>query len=511
MNKNIMKVIVAVLVVSLTILGCGGQTILVPPTETPVATNEPPHEIYAGFTDDPSMPFVMIHKTGENLALTQDAKSSTVTGAVWTSPDGTSVVIYTDKNGRPTGVVVGEQVILFSNYTADTVDLTVIKADGTKVTAQSKLDKDILQKITAFNPSPNSLVSFSRPSQQQEELDKWFWMKTGLYMFDVAVCTTGALTLGTNSAAAGIFAVLAPATILALAKACTGALLGTLIRVAKILDLDVSGLEQSDNLLDILKCTAGNDLKACLKSLILAAQYNEQLANQTVASNPNYAGLQLGTIEFDRPPTNTPTSTPVPTLTPTPTTAPTDTPQPVSSLRGTVTQLSNCRYGPDWPYLYKYGVGVGTRMEVIGRDTDGNWLYVQGIGGHNPCWIKAVQIQVDGDEMSLPDAYPFTQNLPISPFFEQLTISVSNSGGMVNVSWSEHIIRSDLGTEQGIEYIVEIWTCVDGKPAFYALGLPPGETSASFQIDNSCGVTSHADVIGEDKEGFSIPAEIPLP
>jgi hypothetical protein len=207
-------------------------------------------------------------------------------------------------------------------------------------------------------------------------------------------------------------------------------------------------------------------------------------------------------------------STPTPAFTPTPaptaTPLPTSTPQPVSSLRGTVQQLSNCRYGPDWPYLYKYGVGVGTRMEVIGRDMDGDWLYVQGIGGNNACWIKAVQIQVDGDVMSLSDAYPLTKNLPISPFFPQITItSVSNSGGTVNVNWMEHIVREDLNTEQGIEYIVEIWTCVGGKPTFYALGT--NDTSASFEIDNSCGITSHADVIGEDKEGFSPPAIIALP
>jgi len=201
------------------------------------------------------------------------------------------------------------------------------------------------------------------------------------------------------------------------------------------------------------------------------------------------------------PPTPTPTSTPTPT----------NTPQPITSLRGTVAQLSNCRYGPDWPYIYKYGVGVGTKMEVIGRDTDGNWLQVQGIGGHNACWIKGVQIQVDGDVMALPDTYPNTTGLPISPFFPEISISVSYSGGMVNVSWPDHEIRSDLGTEQGIEYIVEIWTCVDGKPTFYALGFPPGETNASFEIDNSCGMISHADVIGEDKEGFSPPANIVLP
>ena len=188
----------------------------------------------------------------------------------------------------------------------------------------------------------------------------------------------------------------------------------------------------------------------------------------------------------------------------------TSPPVAVSSLRGTVLELSNCRYGPGAPYLYKYGVGAGTRMEIIGRDADGNWLQVRGIGGKNACWIKASQIQADGDVAMLPDAYPVTMGLPISPFFDQITITGnSSSAGTVSVEWLEHIIRSDLSTEQGIEYIVEVWTCVDGKPNFTPIGT--NDTSASFDIDSSCGFASHADLIGEDKEGFSIPTPITLP
>ena len=151
----------------------------------------------------------------------------------------------------------------------------------------------------------------------------------------------------------------------------------------------------------------------------------------------------------------------------TPTPASTNTPMPASSLRGTVTEVSNCRYGPDWTYIYKYGLRAGTQMEAIGHDLDGDWLKIQAVGGNNPCWIKAAQMQVNGDVMTLPDAYPYTQGLPISPFFPQIILqSVSGGGGTVNVSWQGHDIRSDLQTGQRIEYIVEIWTCVSGKPTF---------------------------------------------
>jgi hypothetical protein len=182
-----------------------------------------------------------------------------------------------------------------------------------------------------------------------------------------------------------------------------------------------------------------------------------------------------------------------------------------SPLRGTVLQRSNCRYGPDWPYLYKYGLAPGIGMEVIGRDADGDWLQVQAVSGHNPCWIKSVQVRVDGDVMRLPDAYAATNLLPISPFFQRVTITrTSQSGRTVTVDWAEHHIRGRAETGEGVEYVIEVWTCVGGKPNFSAYGFPPGETSFSFQVDNSCGISSHADLVGEDKEGFSLPAEIPV-
>jgi len=100
--------------------------------------------------------------------------------------------------------------------------------------------------------------------------------------------------------------------------------------------------------------------------------------------------------------------------------------------------------------------------------------------------------------------------LPISPFFERVAI-VSVSGGTsgtVNVEWNPHKIRADINSGEGIEYVIEVWTCVNGKPAFYAVGFPIGATSGSYQVDDSCGVPTHVDIIGEDKEGFSLPTNI---
>jgi len=229
-------------------------------------------------------------------------------------------------------------------------------------------------------------------------------------------------------------------------------------------------------------------------------------------------GATSGAVDFTapQPPTATTTApipgtpTPTATITPTASATMTEAPAPVSKLRGNVLEHLACRYGPDNPYLYKYGILPGTVMEAIGRDADGDWLQVQAIGGHNPCWLKASQMKVSGDVMALPDTYPYTNGLPISPFFERVAI-VSVSGGTsgtVNVEWNPHKIRADINSGEGIEYVIEVWTCVNGKPAFYAVGFPIGATSGSYQVDDSCGVPTHVDIIGEDKEGFSLPTNI---
>ena len=292
MNKNMMKVVVSVLVVSLTIVACGGQAI----TETPAAINEPQHEIYAGFTENKALPFIMIHQSGENLVVTQNINSSNITGVVWTSVDGESIVIYSDSDGKPKSVVIGEEVILYSNYTNDTVDLTVIQVDGTRTRFQSKLDTDLLNKITSFVPSSDSLVSYSIPdSIRQKQLDDLFWMKTGMYMLGAATCTVGtyaAITTGT---------VLIPPVLLTLAKTCSGTILGTLIRVGTILDIDVGGLQSINNGLNMVKCATA-EITACVNVFLTEAEKQEKLADKII-SNPNYSGLQLGTIPFDSVPT----------------------------------------------------------------------------------------------------------------------------------------------------------------------------------------------------------------
>jgi hypothetical protein len=407
---------------------------------------------------------------------------------VWTSPDTkTSIVINTGSDGMPESAVVGDDVILYSDFTDDMVDLTIVHADGSTEGFHAKRNTDILNKLSELANPALSLISYSLPfAAQPVQVDVLELIKTIAKVAAVASCIVA------------IGGAIAGGPLAALALPCIGPLLAALILAGKELGLDVSVLEEMSNSWTAFKCPFALlnpiDFFACFSTAATAIQKIIEFANQKVeVANPHPGGLQQGTFSFDITATSPP-------------------PVAVSSLRGTVNRRSNCRYGPGAPYQYKYGVNNGTPMEVIGRDADGNWLKVQGVGGHNPCWIKAEQIDAGGDVMVLPDAYPQNNGLPISPYFPQIAVTSSSSGGHVTVEWPQHAIRADLNTEEGIEYIVEVWTCVDGKPNFTPIGIGVDQvTMAEFDIDSSCGFASHADLIGEDKEGFSPPTLIAVP
>jgi hypothetical protein len=59
------------------------------------------------------------------------------------------------------------------------------------------------------------------------------------------------------------------------------------------------------------------------------------------------------------------------------------------------------------------------------------------------------------------------------------------------------------------EYVIEVWTCRNGGPGFYTLGT--NETSMTFEVDDSCGQTSHANLVVQNKLGVSGVTPITLP
>jgi len=168
---------------------------------------------------------------------------------------------------------------------------------------------------------------------------------------------------------------------------------------------------------------------------------------------------------------------------------------------------ANCRYGPGWPYLYKYGLVVGSNFEVLGRTDLGNWLLVQGVGDHdNACWVKASLMDVKGDVMSVQPTYI---PLPQSPYYIPPTgVAASREGNEVTVSWNAISLRAGDETASP-PYLLEAWLCQAGQLVFTPVGTY--ETMVTVVDEAGCVEPSHGRVFGVEKHGYTNWVEVPWP
>jgi hypothetical protein len=175
-------------------------------------------------------------------------------------------------------------------------------------------------------------------------------------------------------------------------------------------------------------------------------------------------------------------------------------------LRGEVMVRSNCRYGPGAPYLYKYGLVVGSNLEVIGRNDLGTWILVQAIGGNNPCWVKASLMDVKGNVMSVAPTYI---PLPQSPYYVPPTgVSASRDGDEVSIFWNAVSYRAGDETASP-PYLVEAWVCTDGQLVFTPIGSY--ETAVKIVDEPGCSGLSHGRLYFVEKHGYTKWVEIPWP
>jgi hypothetical protein len=215
----------------------------------------------------------------------------------------------------------------------------------------------------------------------------------------------------------------------------------------------------------------------------------------TVAPSATFTQEPTATI------TPTQTETLVPSVTPTATVTPT-----YAILRGEVLVRSNCRYGPGAPYLYKYGLVVGSNLEVFGRNELGTWILVRAIGGNNPCWVKASLMDVKGDVMSVEPTYI---PLPASPYYRPISsVSATRSGEEVTITWNGSRLRPGAETAQA-PYLVEAWLCQAGQLIVTPVGSYTN--SLTLQDEKGCAEPSHGRVYIVEKHGYTRPIEIPWP
>ena len=227
------------------------------------------------------------------------------------------------------------------------------------------------------------------------------------------------------------------------------------------------------------------------------------------------------------PVTITPSPTPdislTPSLTASITRTPSLTPTPDAPVV-TILVHAACYYGPGSAFLYYYGLNETSWMEVIGRmpsnpntDLKNIWLWVQGVHGWNPCWVKNefVRFNDGGDITTHPDIPIVAFNsLPYSRLYRGVEgVTAERVGTRVEILWGAMWMTED--DYRG--YTVEAWLCVDGQLNYTPLQwFPPLEdnvgTMGIFVTDEpGCLVPSSARIYAVEKHGFTNFRVIPWP
>jgi len=209
------------------------------------------------------------------------------------------------------------------------------------------------------------------------------------------------------------------------------------------------------------------------------------------------------------PVTVTPTLTPIYTFTPSLTPTITPTPEPPTV---TVLEQANCRFGPGSAYLYKYDLYENWRMEVVGRNLDGTWLYIQGIHGWNPCWVKATLVRVDTGRIA--DVRITYSRLPYSNLYWPPTgVNASRAGNTVTIAWNAVWMTED--DYRG--YLIEAYVCRAGQQVFVPIGYwPPldqntGTLFTEVTDEPGCREPSNARIYTVEKHGYTGYLMIPWP
>ena len=226
-------------------------------------------------------------------------------------------------------------------------------------------------------------------------------------------------------------------------------------------------------------------------------------------------------IEVPVPVTITPSETLAisltPSLTSTLTRTPSITPTPDPPV---VTMLAHvaCYVGPGDVYLYDYGLNETSWMEVIGRNQDGIWLFVEGVHGWNPCWVRAEFVRFnDGGDVTTHNIrivssqamLPYAMNLYRPPD----GIQAIRSGNKVTLYWNAVWMTED--DYRG--YLIEAWLCQAGQLVFKPIAyVPPlsqntGTLGIIITDEPGCLVPSSARIYTVEKHGYTGFIVIPWP
>jgi hypothetical protein len=170
---------------------------------------------------------------------------------------------------------------------------------------------------------------------------------------------------------------------------------------------------------------------------------------------------------------------------------------------GRVNVQSNCRYGPGSAYLYEWGLYPGNRVDLVGRNQDGTWVFVDPWTYKDFCWVKTDLLEITGDVADVPQVYTL---LPYTRFYwPPRAVQSKREGDEVWVDWA----MVPMSEDDNRGYLIEAWLCQDGQVRFSPLHFwqPP-----AILIDEpGCLEPSSGKIYTAEKHGYTKWVRIPWP
>ena len=202
--------------------------------------------------------------------------------------------------------------------------------------------------------------------------------------------------------------------------------------------------------------------------------------------------------------TSTVTNTSTITFTPTITSTPTITPTPTFDFPdGTVLQQANCRYGPATVYLFASGLFPGDKVEILGRNSSGSWLWVQPDSIKFQCWVAASILDIKGDVFAV---WVKAVILPKSTLYGPVQrVYAKRSGSEVAVIWEPVWMTQD--DDRG--YMIEANLCQNGVLIWQV--VQTDTPSYTFSDELGCSAPSSALLYVVEKHGYTDPVQVPWP
>jgi hypothetical protein len=166
---------------------------------------------------------------------------------------------------------------------------------------------------------------------------------------------------------------------------------------------------------------------------------------------------------------------------------------------------ANCRYGPATAYLYRWGLYPGDKAQVIGRNYDGSWLWIQPatLENNQKCWASKIVFNETVDNTKVKFVI---SKLPHTTFAGPPGhVRAVRDGNQVTVTWDVVPLSDDK--RRG--YMIEAQICESGL--FYQTIVRTDDTSFTFRDDQKCEKESNGLLYTAEKHGYSDPVHIPWP